>query len=59
MRQITLSTLEYSTETKARIRLQAELLRINGAETFRAHNRPTMGVVIEKFSSEERIEDIV
>jgi hypothetical protein len=31
MRQITLSTLQYPTEAKARIRLQEDLLRINGS----------------------------
>ncbi len=59
LRQISLSTLEYPTETKARIRLQKELLRINGAESYKAQNKPTMGVVIDRFSSEERLEDIV
>jgi hypothetical protein len=38
MRQITLSTLEYSTETKALVRLQADLFRINDPKAFRAHN---------------------
>ena len=34
MRQITLSILEYPTESKARIRLQEEVLRINGPESI-------------------------
>ncbi|HUB81952.1 MAG TPA: site-specific integrase [Bryobacteraceae bacterium] len=59
MRQITLSVLEYPTETKARIRLQEEVLRINGPESFRAHVKPTMGVVIEKFKTEEHFEEIL
>ena len=59
MRQITLSVLEYPTETKARIRLQEEVLRINGPESFRAHVKPTLGVVIEKFKTEERFEEIL
>jgi integrase len=59
MRQITLSVLEYPTESKARIRLQEEVLRINGPESFRAHVKPTLGVVIEKFKTEERFEAIL
>src|ERR1700683_5475865 len=59
MRQITLSVLEYPTASKARIRLQEEVLRINGPEQFRAHVKPTMGVVIEKFKTEERFEEIL
>lgn len=59
MRQITLSVLEYPTETKARIRLQEEVLRINGPESFRAHVKPTLGVVIEKFKTEERFQEIL
>ncbi len=59
MRQVTLSTLEYPTESKALVRLQEDLLRINGSHAYRAQNRPTLGVVIDRFSSEERIEDIV
>jgi integrase len=59
MRQITLSTMEYPTETKAMVRLQEDLLRINGSQTYRQKNNPTMGLVIDRFSREERIEDIV
>lgn len=59
MRQITLSVLEYPTECKARIRLQEEVLRINGPDSFRAHIKPTLGVVIEKFKTEERFEEIL
>jgi integrase len=59
IRQKTLSVLEYPTETKARIRLQEEVLRINGPESFRAHVKPTLGVVIEKFKTEERFEEIL
>ena len=58
MRQISLSVLEYSTETKARLRLQEEVLRINGVDKYRAQNRVTMGVLIERFIKEERIEEI-
>jgi integrase len=59
MRQVTFSTLECPTESKARLRLQEELPRINDPETFRAHNRPTFGLVVDRFSKEERLEEIV
>lgn len=59
LRQLTLSTLEYPTETKALVRLQEDLLRINGPKTYRQKNNPTMGLVIDRFSKEERIKDIV
>lgn len=59
MRQITLSTLEYPTEAKALVHLQEHLLRINGPQVYRAQNRPTLGLVIDRFTREERIEDIV
>ncbi len=58
MRQISLSVLEYSTETKARLRLQEEVLKINGVDKYRAQNRVTMGVLIQRFIQEERIEEI-
>src|SRR5580698_11506841 len=56
-RQITLSTLEYPTESKALLHLQETVLRINGAQAYRAQNKPTLGLVIERFNKEERIED--
>ena len=59
MRQITLSTLEYPTETKALVCLQEELLRINGPQAYRAQSQPTMGLVIDRFMRDERIEEIV
>jgi len=59
MRQITLSTVEYPTETKALVHLQEVVMEINGAKTYRTHNVPTMGLVIDRFMREERIEDIV
>ena len=59
LRQLTLSTLEYPTETKALVRLQEDVLRINGPKTYRQKNNPTMGLVIDRFSKEERIEDIL
>jgi integrase len=59
MRQITLSVLEYPTASKARLRLHEEVLRINGSDLFREHLKPTMGVVIERFKTEERFEEII
>jgi integrase len=59
MRQITLSTVEHPTKTKALRHLQEQVLRINGAQAYRTQNKPTMGLVIDRFSREERIEDIV
>jgi len=59
MRQITLSALEYPTETKALVRLQEDVLRINDSKAFKAHNRPTLGLVIDRFSTEERLEGIL
>ena len=58
-RQITLSTTQYPTEKKAHVALQAQLLKINGAETFKAHNEPTLGVVIDRFIQEERLVEIM
>lgn len=59
MRQITLSTVEFPTETKAMIHLQEHVLRLNGPEAFRAQNAPTVGLVIDRFMKEERIEEIL
>jgi integrase len=59
MRQLTLSTLEYPTEAKAMVRLQEDVLRINGPQAYRAQNKPTLGLVIDRFIKEERIEDIL
>jgi integrase len=59
MRQITLSTLEFPTETKALIHLQEHVLRLNGSEAFRAQNAPSVGLVIDRFMKEERIEEIL
>jgi len=59
LRQITLSALEFPTETKALIHLQELVLKINGPQAYRAQNVPTMGLVIERFSKEERIEEIL
>jgi len=58
MRQMTLSTLEYPTETAARRALQEELLRINGSEAFIAQRSPTFGTVLDKFIADERLKEI-
>ena len=58
MRQITLSAL-VSNRTKALVRLQEDVLRINDSKAFKAHNRPTLGLVIDRFSTEERLEGIL
>ncbi len=59
MRQITLSVTEYPTEKKARVALQEQLLRMNGAEAFRARLEPTFGVVIDRFVIVERLAEIL
>jgi integrase len=59
LRQITLSVTQYPTETKARIALQDQLLKINGAEAFIAHNEPTFSVIIDRFIREERLDEIM
>jgi integrase len=58
MRQMTLSTLEYPTETAARRALQEELLRINGSEAYIAQRSPTFGTVLDKFIGDERLKEI-
>ena len=55
MRQITLSTLEFPTETKAMLHLQEHVLRINGPESYRAENASKMGLVVERFLKKARI----
>jgi integrase len=59
IRQITFSVLEYPTEAKALVHLQSEVHRINDPKAFREHNKPTMGLIIDRFSKEERLEEIV
>jgi integrase len=59
MRQITLSVTQYPTETKVRVALQEQLLRMNGADAFRTRIDPTFGVVIDRFVTEERLEEIL
>lgn len=59
MRQKTFSVRDYPTESKMLLRLQEEKLKINDAESFRAHNRPTFGLVLDRFEAEERLETIV
>lgn len=59
MRQLKLSTLEYPTETKAMMKLQEMVLEINGAASYKAQNVPTLGLVMDRFLKEERIEEIL
>ena len=59
MRQKTFSVLEYPTESKMRLRLQEEKLIINNPESFRVHNKPTFGLVLDRFETEERLQAIV
>src|SRR3974390_2548363 len=59
MRQLTFSVRDYPTESKMRLRLQEEKLKINDPESFRAHNIPTFGLVLDRFETEERLETIV
>ena len=59
MRQMTLSTVLYSTETKALVALQEKVLKINGAEAFVTRNEPNFGVVIDRFIREERLVEIM
>ena len=58
MRQMTLSTVEYQTETAARRALQALLLKINGSEAYIAQRSPTFGTVLDKFIADERLKEI-
>jgi len=59
MRQVTLSTVEYPTEARARIALQPMLLGINSPAQFKTHNVVTVGTLIDRFILEERISEIV
>jgi integrase len=58
MRQLTISTLQYPTETAARRALQAQLLGINGNESYIAQRSPTFGTVLDKFIVDERLREI-
>ena len=58
MRQMTLSTVEYPTETAARRALQEQLLSINGVDAYIAQRSPTFGTVLDKFIADERLTEI-
>jgi integrase len=58
MRQMTLSTVEYPTETAARRALQEQLLRINGSDAYITQRSPTFGTVLDKFIADERLKEI-
>ena len=57
LRQITLSTLEFPTEAKARVAVQSRVAELNGAP--KAKTVPTMGTVIDRFIKEEKLEEII
>lgn len=59
LRQITLSTLEFPTEAKARVAVQERVLSMNGPQAFKSKNNPTFGLVIDRFIKEERLEEIL
>jgi hypothetical protein len=56
---MTLSTLEYPTETKVRIALQSKLLELNGPASYRKENKPTFGLVMDRFIESERLIEIL
>ncbi len=58
MRQMTLSTLEYPTETAARRALQEQLLGINSNDAYIAQTSPTFGTLLDKFIADERLKEI-
>jgi integrase len=58
MRQITLSTIGFPTETAVRRALQAKLLEINGTEAYVERCSPTLETVLDKFIAEERLKEI-
>jgi len=58
MRQMTLSTVEYQTETAARRALQSQLLKINGSEAYVAQRSPTFGTLLDKFITDARLKEI-
>jgi integrase len=56
---MTLSTLEYPTESKVRIALQSKLLELNGPVSYRKENKPTLALVIDRFIESERLIEIL
>jgi integrase len=59
LRQMTLSTLKYPTETKVRVALQSKLLELNGPASYKKENKPTFGLVIDRFIESERLVEIL
>jgi hypothetical protein len=59
VRQITLSTLEFPTEAKARVAVQERVLNMNGPQAFKAKNIPTFGLVIDRFIKEARFNEVL
>jgi integrase len=59
LRQKTLSTVEYPTKAKALEALAPLVLKVNGRTTFVAEQKPTLGLVLDKFIESERLKEIV
>ena len=58
MRQTTLSTVQYPTKAKAMTALAPLLLKINGHESYAEQQKPTFGLVINRFIEDERLREI-
>jgi integrase len=58
MKQRTLSTVQYPTKAKALAALAPLLLKINGHEGYAEQQKPTFGLVIDRFIETERLHEI-
>ncbi len=58
MKQRTLSTVQYPTKAKALAALAPLLLKINGHESYAEQQKPTFGLVIDRFIETERLREI-
>lgn len=58
MKQVTLSTVQYPTKAKALAALAPLLLKINGHEGYAEQQKPTFGLVIDRFIETERLREI-
>ena len=59
MKQMTLSTIQYPTEAKARIALQPMLLELNGTASYKQNNVVTISNLIDRFVQDERLAEVV
>lgn len=59
LRQKTLSTVKYPTKAKALEALASLVLKVNGRTTFVAEQKPTLGLVLDKFIESEQLREIV